>query len=319
MSAPAVSVVMGVFNGASSLDAAAASILAQEGVALELIVVDDGSTDETPAILARLAAADARVRVLRQEKAGLTLALIRGCAAAAGRYIARQDADDVSLPDRLAAQAALLDGDASLSFVSCWAEMIGPRGETLQIQERPADPEAATRLLLESRVGPPGHGSVMLRRSSYEQVGGYRPAFYYAQDSDLWLRLGAVGRVAYVPRVLYRYGISENSLSGRLHAAKLPYARLVDACYAARRAGRDDAPLLAQFKAPPPAARAADSRADTLYFIGRCLAARRDRRAIGYLLRSLRLRPLQPRAWAGVLAALPLLPEAAPVKRETRG
>lgn len=91
---PTVSVVMSVFNGARYLSASIASILSQEDVDFELIIVDDGSTDATPGLLAEFAARDARVRVIRQDNSGITQALIRGCAAARGTFIARQDADD---------------------------------------------------------------------------------------------------------------------------------------------------------------------------------------------------------------------------------
>src|SRR5947208_3071693 len=97
-----VSVVTAVYNGGRYLRPALASILEQDGVALELVVVDDGSTDDTAAILDELARRDERVRVLRQPNQGLTDALVRGCSEARGEFIARQDADDVSLPGRLA-------------------------------------------------------------------------------------------------------------------------------------------------------------------------------------------------------------------------
>ena len=96
---PEVSVVMSVYNGASNLAATMDSILSQEGVELEFIVVNDGSTDETGEILDDYARRDDRVRVIHQENTGLTRALIRGCAAATGEFIARQDAGDVSLPE----------------------------------------------------------------------------------------------------------------------------------------------------------------------------------------------------------------------------
>src|SRR5690349_20597011 len=100
-SAPAVSVVMGVYNAASDVEPSVRSVLEQRDVDLEFIIVDDGSTDSTAATLERLASADRRVRVLHQANQGLTRALIRGCAAARGTYIARQDNGDLSLPGRL--------------------------------------------------------------------------------------------------------------------------------------------------------------------------------------------------------------------------
>src|SRR5919197_1200716 len=101
---PEVSVVMSVYNGAANLRETIDSILNQEGVSLEFIIVNDGSTDESPRILAEYAERDLRINIIRQENQGLTRALIRGCAAAQGTYIARQDTGDISLPGRLIQQ-----------------------------------------------------------------------------------------------------------------------------------------------------------------------------------------------------------------------
>jgi len=295
---PDVSVVMSVYNGAAYLRQGLESILAQEGVDFEFVVVDDGSTDDSPRILAEAAARDPRIRVLRQANTGLTRALIRACSEARGRFIARQDGDDLSLPGRLRRQVELLDADPSLCLVSSWGEVIGPGDEILLSYERPADPADATRLLLHGRVGPPGHGSVMFRRDVYEQVGGYRELFYYAQDSDLWLRMGLVGRIAYVQDVLYRYRVSPESISGRLHAAKQPYADLITELHEARLRGEDEAPILVAADLRPRAAAPARSSADvTDYFIARCLFTRRDPRAHGYVRRALARNPRNLRAW----------------------
>lgn len=306
---PAVSVVMGVYNGARYLRASIDSVLQQQGVDFEFVIVDDGSTDTTPAILASAAIQDSRVRVITQANAGLTQALIRGCGEARGRYIARQDGDDLSLPDRLALQSALLDADSELAFVSCWSEVIGPNDEPLIVHRRPGAAAAATELLVNGRSGPPGHGSVMFRCDAYERVGGYRRLFYYAQDGDLWLRLATVGRINYVQRVLYRYRISAESISGKLHSNKLPYARLIDDLHAARQRGEDESAILAGFTPPSRQSGGQASSADaTEYFIARCLLNRRDPRARDYLRNCLRRNPLNLRAWC----LLPIVEMAAP-------
>ncbi len=296
--APTVSVVMGVYNGARYLSAAIDSVLMQQGVAFEFIIVDDGSTDATPTILADAALRDARIRVITQANAGLTQALIRGCEQARGQYIARQDSDDLSLPGRLRQQAEMLDGDASLAFVSCWSEVMGPNDEPLITHRRPGTAAAATELLVHGRSGPPGHGSVMFRRDAYERVGGYRALFYYAQDGDLWLRLAMVGRINYAQQVFYRYRISPESISGKMHVNKLPYARLIDELHAARLRGEDELPILVAFTPPSRQSGGQTSSTDaTLYFIARCLLDRRDPRARDYLRNCLRRNPLNMRAW----------------------
>lgn len=303
---PQVSVVMSVYNGEAFLHEGLRSVLEQQGVDFEFIVVDDGSTDRSAAILREYAATDSRLRIIHQENAGLTRALVRGCAAARADFIARQDCDDLSVAGRLRAQFDLIDSDPSLSFVSCWAEVIGPAGETLLVHERPAAKSDATRMLLTRLGGPPGHGSVMFRKASYEKVGGYRPELYFAQDSDLWLRLAGVGQLAYVPSVLYKYRIAPESISGRLHPLKIAFAEIIDEMHAARLAGRDETVLLHKAahlrRAPTPGnareEKRATSAAQTNYFIARCLLKRRDSRAMTYLGRALREDPANLKAWA---------------------
>ena len=126
-----VSVVMSVYNGASNLAATMDSILSQEGVEFEFIVVNDGSTDKTGEILDDYARRDDRVRVIHQENTGLTRALIRGCAAATGEFIARQDAGDVSLAGRLALQLDVFRNNSNVVMTSCGTRFVGPGNEVL--------------------------------------------------------------------------------------------------------------------------------------------------------------------------------------------
>ncbi|SDW04385.1 glycosyltransferase family 2 protein [Thiocapsa roseopersicina] len=305
---PTVSVVMSVHNGARYLAESVESLRAQEGVDFELIVVDDGSTDDTPQMLEAYAQQDDRIRVIYQANTGLTRALIRGCSEARGVFIARQDADDLSLPGRLSAQARLLVSDPSLAFVSCWAEVVGPEGEPLIVHKRPIGCDAATRMLLQRIAGPPGHGSVMFRRDSYESVGGYVEELYYAQDSDLWLRLGVVGKLQYIPRVLYRYRLSPDSISGGGQFMKKDFIDIVNELHTARLTGRSEKPILERAKqlchqASPRHLAAAsirpsqESQGAALYFIGKCLIDRRDGRSLKYLLQCIKRNPVHGYAW----------------------
>jgi glycosyltransferase involved in cell wall biosynthesis len=293
-----VSVVMSVFNGERYLRSALESVLTQQGVDFELVVVDDGSVDGSSRILLDYAARDDRVRVLQQSNVGLTRALITGCAAARGRYIARQDADDLSMPGRLLLQKQMLDADPELTFVSSWAEVIGPEDEPLLTYRRPHGSQTATRLLLDGRTGPPGHGSVMMRADAYRRVGGYRERLYYAQDSDLWLRLSQVGCINYVQKVLYRYRLAADSISGSQHERKLAYANLIDRMHEARLRGEDDTEMLATADLPVSGkdGKAFRPSSDaTNYFIGRLLVARRDPRAKLYLRNAVKAKPTDPR------------------------
>lgn len=288
---PQVSVVVGVRDGGDQLLASLKSIL-QQDVDLELLVVDDGSKDQTGELLRSLVERDARVRVYRQERIGLTAALRLGCSKARGAYIARQDCGDVSHPGRLKAQLAVM-AEPDTVLASCWAEALGPAGEFLYAITRPRDPAAATRALREEQLGLPHHGTALFRRECYERVGGYRTAFPVAQDWDLWLRLTELGPLSYAPEVLYAFEIGLRSVSALRRAEQTRYVDLARRCAFARaRSGSDEAALAAP-SAPMPSA----SSSSNAYFIGKCLLDRRDRRALRYLRMAVRERPIRARAW----------------------
>ncbi|MDX1379391.1 MAG: glycosyltransferase, partial [Anaerolineales bacterium] len=304
---PLVSVVTSVYNGEKYLRSSLRSILQQEGVDFELIVVNDGSNDRSGMILKEMAENDERIHLIERHNKGLTSSLIEGCSKARGTYIARHDTDDISLPDRLKTLAEMLEQQSELVFASSWAEVIGPEDELLYRYTRPAGAEAATRMLLETRTGPPGHGSVMFRKDAYEAVGGYREQMYYAQDSDLWLRFGLIGKLGYAQEVLYRYRVSHESISGALHFQKLAYAELITQLFEVRKSGGDETALLDQANQLRSAHETApsSSQALTLYFIGRSLFDRKDERAARYLAKCVRERPLQLKAWLLLVAATP--------------
>ena len=296
---------MSVHNGAQFLDASIESILRQTYTDFEFLVVNDGSTDDSARCLEAFAKRDDRVRIISQENLGLTLALIRVCQEARGELIARQDVDDLSHPQRLADQIALLERDTTLGLVSCWADYVGPRGEHLETVTRPAESREATRRLLDERLGPPAHGSVMFRKAVYEAVGGYRREFYYAQDSDLWLRMAEVARVAYVQEVRYQFHRGVSTISAAHRHLQREFGRIGQACRAARKNGNSECPFLEQATQIAEAILAAKARgeylpgdgSETAYLIGSQLARRGDRRACRYLWNVIRRKPWHLRAW----------------------
>jgi glycosyltransferase involved in cell wall biosynthesis len=306
MTAPRVSIVMSVYNGAAHLPAALDSILAQTWTDFELIIVDDGSTDQSSEILKKYSQRDPRIRVISQANTGLTLALIRGCQESRGEFMARHDADDWSEPTRLAAQVEILDQQPQIGFVSCATQYVGPQGEPLEIVTRCDDPAVATRKLLDERQGPPAHGSVMFRRALYESVGGYRPEFYFGQDSDLWMRMAERAPIAYVPTCLYSARRDPNSVSGRMSELQHTFGELGQQCRAARRAGESETKHL--FAAEKlcktiPQARHGSStgRSTMAYLIGTTLKQQGDRRARGYFWQAITLNPWNWRAWCRLL------------------
>ena len=311
MPSPTVSVVTSVYNDAARVRQAVESLLAQTFADWELIIVDDGSTDHTSEVTDSLASSDSRIHVLHQQNTGLTLALLRGCGEARGQYIARQDADDFSHPERLTKQLESLQENAEIAFVSCWSRCIGPDNELLEVVRRTEDPTKATTQLLDERMGPPAHGSVMFRKSTYDLVGGYRPQFYFGQDSDLWLRMAERGLIAYVPEELYAFRRDGSGISGIYRDWQREFGRLGQACRAARREGRAETHYLEQAERLSRRIRearrngelpAADGR-EIDYLIGSQLAVRGDGRARRYLWRVIRKCPWHWRAWARLLQA----------------
>jgi glycosyltransferase involved in cell wall biosynthesis len=203
---PRVSVVMPVRNASASVAAAVRSIQAQTFQDWELLVVDDGSTDDSTERVQALTQDDARVRLLRQPARGIVAALEAGLAVARGECIARMDADDVCLPERLSEQVAYLEGHAETGVVGSLVEFGGSpahsQGYALHVQwlnSVETSDEIALNRFIES---PLAHPSVLFRRELLAVHGGSREG-PFPEDYELWLRWMDAGvRVAKVPRVL---------------------------------------------------------------------------------------------------------------------
>ena len=198
MSVPAVSVLMAVRDGAPWVREAVESVLAQTAGDLELIVIDDGSTDGTPALLE--AVRDPRLRLERREPRGLTRALNRALALARAPLVARLDADDLALPERLARQGAFLETHPEVGLLGTAAREVDGAGRQVRVVRPPEDDAGLRRALI--RENPFVHSSVMLRRGLCEQAGGYDEALPVAQDYDLWMRLSRATRMASLRDVL---------------------------------------------------------------------------------------------------------------------
>ncbi len=292
-----VSIVMPVYNGADRLPSTMDGILGQTLADFELIVVDDGSTDATPDLLEEYSRRDPRVRVIRQKNAGITRALIRGCAAAQAELIARHDCGDRSRPERLALERALFD-DPEVVLAGCATAHFAPGGEELYTTTAEgADIRASLLRDPVDRIhGLPHHGSAMFRREAYEAAGGYRADFYFAQDLDLWIRLARRGNVAVTRETLYEAGIDTNAISSRNRAEQVASARVAIAL----RDGGDPTALLPRVASIRPKERPVRGRrteAQAYYFIASCLRRNGDPAWRGYLRQSLRRNPLQVRGW----------------------
>jgi len=214
---PGVSVVLPVFNGAASVGRAIASIRSQTLSDWELIAVDDGSTDATPAILAACAATDSRLRILRRPHVGIVAALNAGLEAARAPLIARMDADDESHPERLQAQREFLLRRPEIGLAGTQVEFGGDRrqaeGYALHVDWLNGLCSAADISLNRFVESPFAHPSVMFRAALVERHGGYREGDF-PEDYELWLRwLEAGVQMANVPEVLLRWNDPPERLS----------------------------------------------------------------------------------------------------------
>jgi glycosyltransferase involved in cell wall biosynthesis len=203
MASPLISVLMPVRDGERFLAAALESLAGQTLPDFEAILVDDGSSDATPAMLEAAARRDPRFRVDRQPSAGIAAALDRAIALARGRYFARLDADDLARPERFRRQAAFLDANPGVLAVGSAYEEIDAGGAAIRTVRPPVDP-ARVRATL-PRANCIAHPTVMMRAEAVKAAGGYRRAFEGAEDYDLWLRLLDVGELANLPEPLTGY------------------------------------------------------------------------------------------------------------------
>lgn len=218
MNVPAVSVLMSVFNGEAFLRESVESILNQKYRDFEFIITDDGSEDSSLEILREYAVSDKRIRLVSQKNMGLTKSLNRMFALSRGGYIARQDADDRSHPDRFEKQVETLDENPGAGLCGVYSWIAGADGIPVFAYLHESDRESI-REVIRSGYNVFQHGSVMMRRNVLEKFEGpYR--FYYGQDFDLWMRMAQKNEFIFVPEPLYVYRRLDTSISGSLGAGR---------------------------------------------------------------------------------------------------
>lgn len=207
--APRLSVALPVHNGMPHVEESIRSLLAQSLADFELIVGDDGSDDRTGEVLARLAAEDPRIRLLRRDgKSGPAAAANWVVSNARAALVAIAHADDIAHPDRLRRQVELfLEGPDVV--------LVGALNIGIDADGRTVHPPNLWRLAFPTSFAPMAHSSIMFRRSAFEAVGGYREAADCWEDLDLYWRLARQGRILVIPEVLSRYRYSGVSLRER--------------------------------------------------------------------------------------------------------
>jgi len=235
---PHISVVMPVRDGARWLGEAITSVQDQTLADFELIIVDDGSADNSPHIIEAGARSDPRIRAIRQERLGLVAALNRGVSESRGHLIARLDADDRAQPQRLQRQSEYLDRHSEIGLLGTWAEQIDEQGSAAGSLKPPTRPEELASLL--ARTNPFVHSSIMVRAAIFPKIGLYRQAFEGAEDYDLWLRISEIAKIANVPECLVQYRVHRAGETNRSRVRQLFSARLAQRAAHARRAGKHD-------------------------------------------------------------------------------
>lgn len=215
---PAVSVLMPVFNAERYLAEATESILNQTFRDFEFIVINDGSTDAGPEMLEEYAARDPRVRLVSRENRGLVQTLNEGMDLARAPLIARMDADDVSLPERLEKQVAFMAEHPEVVACGTWAYWIDEDGDPISPGARFTTHEEIDGFHMKGQGGGLFHPTVMLRTASLRDINGYRQEILHAEDYDLFLRLAEVGRLACYPEILFHYRMQPMSV-GHVHQA----------------------------------------------------------------------------------------------------
>lgn len=205
--APKVSVLMPVFNSSRYIKESVESVLSQSFNDFEFVIVDDGSTDETPAILEEYALQDNRIRIIRNEKnMGIVYALNRGLKVCHGDYIVRMDADDVATQDRLKKQVAAMEADSRICVLGGALTYIDAEGNDLGVVRycRFNDTRLSGTPLL--------HPTVIIRRAVLlDNRLNYSEKYKFAEDYFLWLQLSKVGKVSAINDVVLKYRINSNA------------------------------------------------------------------------------------------------------------
>jgi glycosyltransferase involved in cell wall biosynthesis len=205
MNTPKVSVAMPVYNCERYVAQAVESILAQTFTDFEFLIVDDGSTDASRAILESYAARDPRIQLVSRSNTGLLVALNEMLPRARGEYVARMDSDDLALPQRFERQVRYLDEHPECVLVGSRVIVIDPDGDPLTVMRSPLTHEEIDRGFMMGGGQLMYHPSVIFRRQAVLELGGYRPEFDLVEDGDLFLRLAEIGRIVNLAEPLLKY------------------------------------------------------------------------------------------------------------------
>lgn len=237
---PAVSVLLPVYNCATFLAEALASIEAQTLTDIEIIAINDGSTDGSGSLLDEHAARDPRYCVVHRPNGGIVAALNQGLGMARGRAIARMDGDDIARPDRLERQLAVLDAEPSVVAVGSILRLIDENGTVTQTQRAPSVVRQTDLSCFPPFVRTVPHPTLMARHEAMVALGGYRIFFPHAEDHDLLLRLAGFGRIELLGECLLDYRVHGGAVSERNRQTQLDSMLKAQAAAVARAVNGTD-------------------------------------------------------------------------------
>jgi glycosyltransferase involved in cell wall biosynthesis len=300
-SSPLVSVSISVFNAGHYLRPAIDSILSQSFQDFELLLLDDGSIDNSFEIMQKYAARDERVRILRQDNQGVPKTRNQLLALARGEFVAVMDADDIALPHRLERQVEFLQHQPEVVCVGGSYQLIDEAGRLILNRFAVPETDADVQAQLLSGFGGMHHPCLLIRRSAMLQVGGYTETMVTGSDIDLCLKLGELGQLVNLKEAVLQYRIHSQSLTERNHTR--PQEEVRAACERAwKRRG-----IAGEFKAVRPRRPGSDRQSQIHYALlygWWAFNSQQRKTALHYGWRAVQLSPLDPKAWKLLVCSL---------------
>ncbi len=213
---------MSVYNGERFLSESIDSILCQTYKDYEFIIVDDGSADNSFRILDRYAKENQNIKIIRNDSnIGLTKSLNKALLFAKGNYIARMDADDISINNRFEKQIYLFENNANIGLVSCNSIVIDENGHNVKNVIMPSNINSLIR-----KRNYLVHGSVIIRKDVIDQLGGYDEEMRYAQDYEMWLRVSNNYKICCINEYLYKCRVHPDAILNKKYFKQIFYTAL---------------------------------------------------------------------------------------------
>ncbi|MCK5173579.1 MAG: glycosyltransferase, partial [Planctomycetes bacterium] len=237
---PTISVLTSCYNAERFISGAIESVLGQSYTDFEYVIINDGSTDGTSSILRAYASKDSRIVLYEKENTGLADSLNTGMKLCKTKWVARLDADDIAMPDRLSAQLDFMQNNKGISLLGGGCFLINADGESLGEYHYPLQHESLMARLEKGGAFFP-HSSTFFDRMQIVELGGYNFRFTRSQDWDLWLRVGTSTRISCLDRTVIKLRKHANTLSNSDHGKEQSVMGLsARICYFRRKLGVSD-------------------------------------------------------------------------------